>query len=51
MLPAIGQFTVVSDAFVTERDFGHDFFVTRDDLGRPKAQVVAELMVEMNEDV
>jgi NEDD8-activating enzyme E1 regulatory subunit len=51
VLPAIGKFTVVSDAQVTERDFGHDFFVTRNDLGKPKAEVVAELMVEMNPDV
>jgi amyloid beta precursor protein binding protein 1 len=51
VLPAIGRFTIVSDAYVSERDFGNDFFVTRNDLGRPKAEVVAELMVEMNDDV
>lgn len=51
VLPAIGKFTVVSDAYVSERDYGHDFFVNRGDLGKPKAQIVAELMVEMNDDV
>jgi NEDD8-activating enzyme E1 regulatory subunit len=36
---------------VQESDFGNDFFVTRKDIGRPKAQVVCEMLSEMNPDV
>ncbi len=51
VLPAIGKFTVVCDLNVLESDFGNDFFVTREDIDRPKAQVVAEMLSEMNPDV
>lgn len=50
-LPGIGQFTIVDDAQVQLADFGHDFFVTREDFGRPKCQVICEMMMEMNPDV
>ena len=46
-----GHFTIVDDSKVIERDLGNDFFVTVDDLGKSKAAVVTELMVEMNPDV
>jgi amyloid beta precursor protein binding protein 1 len=51
VLPAIGRFTIVCDKNVTESDFGNDFFATRQDLGKPKAKVVAEMLAEMNPDV
>jgi NEDD8-activating enzyme E1 regulatory subunit len=51
VLPAIGKFTVVCDKNVLESDFGNDFFVTREHLSMPKAQVVAEMLAEMNPDV
>lgn len=51
VLPGIGRFTIVDDSLVESRDFGHDFFVTREDIGKLKSQVVSELMVEMNQDV
>jgi len=51
VLPALGEFTIVDDAKVTERDFGNDFLVTRDDLGKNKAEVVKNMLVEMNPDV
>lgn len=51
VLPAIGSFKIVDDAVVSERDFGNDWFVTRDDLNKPKAQVIADMMCEMNPDV
>lgn len=51
VLPAMGQFTIVDDAKVTERDFGNDFLVTRSDLGKNKAEVVKNMLVEMNPDV
>ena len=36
VLPGIGRFTIVDDAEVQNSDFGHEFFVTRKDIGRPK---------------
>lgn len=46
-----GHFTIVDNKKVVDRDLGNDFFVTVDDLGKCKAAVVTELMVEMNPDV
>jgi len=50
-LPGVGSFLIVDDKKVDKRDLGNDFFVTVDDIGRPKAQVVADLMMEMNPDL
>jgi amyloid beta precursor protein binding protein 1 len=50
-LPGLGKFTIVDDAKVTERDFGNEFLVTRDDLGKAKAEVLAYMLTEMNPDV
>lgn len=50
ILPGIGKFTIVDDAMVTLRDCGNNFFVTHDDIGKPKAQVVCDLLAEMNPD-
>ena len=35
---------------MTLRDFGNDFLVTRDKLGKNKAGVLHEMLVEMNPD-
>jgi amyloid beta precursor protein binding protein 1 len=51
VLPGIGHFTIVDDVVVTHADFGHEFFVTRQDIDRPKCQVICEMMTEMNPDV
>lgn len=51
VLPGIGQFTVVDDAIVTERDFGNNFFVNREDLARQRAEVCCQLLCELNPDV
>ena len=51
VLPGIGHFTIVDDVEVTHADFGHEFFVTRQDIGRPKCEVISEMMTEMNPDV
>jgi len=50
-LPGLGKFTVVDDAVVTWRDFGNDFLVTREDLGKNKAEVLKTMLTEMNPDV
>ena len=50
VLPGIGNITIVDDKRVEERDCGHDFFVTAEQIGQPKAQVICDLMLEMNPD-
>jgi len=48
VLPNCGEFTVVDDAKVEVSDLGNNFFVTKQDLGRSRAEVVMENMIEMN---
>jgi NEDD8-activating enzyme E1 regulatory subunit len=51
VLPGVGRFTILDSAMVDERDLGNNFFVTEEHLGRPRAQVTCELLLEMNPDV
>lgn len=51
VLPGIGFFTIVDDSLVTERDLGENFFVTKSDLGKPRADVVKTYLLELNPDV
>lgn len=51
VLPGIGRFTVLDEKKVTPGDLGNNFFVTADDVGRSRAEVVSELLCEMNPDV
>ena len=52
VLPGFGNFCIVDDKIVEARDLGNDFFVTAESLGRPKAEVILEFLLEMNpEDV
>jgi amyloid beta precursor protein binding protein 1 len=51
VLPGIGKFTIIDNAKVTQRDLGHDFFVSEEDIGLDKCEVVCKMMVEMNPDV
>lgn len=50
VLPGLGCFTVVDSAMVGAQDLGNNFFVTADAVGRPRAEVVTELLLEMNPD-
>ena len=50
VLPGIGHITIVDDKLVEERDCGNDFFVTVDDIGKPKSEVTLALLREMNPD-
>lgn len=50
VLPGLGSFTVVDGARVSVADLGNNFFVAAADLGRPRAEVVRDLLVEMNPD-
>ena len=51
ILPAVGHFTIVDSAMVSERDCGNNFFVTKATIGKPRAQVTCELLLELNPDV
>lgn len=48
VLPNVGNFTVVDDAITAECDLGNNFFVDDAGLGKPRATVVCELLMEMN---
>lgn len=48
ILPCIKKFVIVDDAKITERDLGQNFFMTEDDLGKCKAQVMMENLHELN---
>mmetsp|Transcript_71980 Transcript_71980/g.64674 ORF Transcript_71980/g.64674 Transcript_71980/m.64674 type:complete len:610 (-) Transcript_71980:27-1856(-) len=51
VLPAVGIFTIIDDVDVTISDLGNNFFVTQDDVGKKRSEVVAEWLLEMNPDV
>lgn len=50
MSKGVGSFTIVDHEKVVEADLGNNFFVTQESLGQPRAQVVCELLQEMNAD-
>lgn len=51
VLPGIGRFTVMDDKCVRETDLENNFFVAASELGRSRAEVVTEMLSEMNADV
>jgi amyloid beta precursor protein binding protein 1 len=51
VLPGIGNFTVLDDHIVQQSDLGTNFFVEPSSLNKPRAEVVVELLCEMNDDV
>eukprot|EP00457_Paulinella_chromatophora_P003836 gb/GEZN01003844.1/.p1 GENE.gb/GEZN01003844.1/~~gb/GEZN01003844.1/.p1 ORF type:complete len:555 (-),score=91.59 gb/GEZN01003844.1/:391-2055(-) len=51
VLPCVGTFTIVDNAVVKKSDLGNNFFVTKDALGKNRAEVVRDLLVEMNDEV
>ena len=52
VLPGIGKITIVDSGKVCEQDLGNNFFVTIEDVGKNKAQVLLENLLELNpEDV
>lgn len=50
ILPGIGKFTVADKEKVTPTDHGNNFFVTEEDIGKPRAEVVTHLLAELNPD-
>lgn len=51
VLPGIGSFTILDDFIVDQSDLGCNFFTTASACGRPRAEVVTELLCELNPDV
>jgi amyloid beta precursor protein binding protein 1 len=51
VLPGIGHFTILDSKVVSEEYMGNNFFVDKAGLGRPRAEVVRDLLCEMNPDV
>jgi len=51
VLPNVGEFTIVDAAAVEACDLGNNFFVEEAFLGKPRAETVCELLLEMNPDV
>lgn len=51
ILPGVGFFTILDDKLVKERDLWTNFFVTRDSLGKSRAETTKEMLLELNEDV
>jgi amyloid beta precursor protein binding protein 1 len=51
VLPGIGGFTIVDKAVVTAEDCGSNFFVSVEEIGKPRAQVTSEMLKEMNAEV
>eukprot|EP00727_Mastigamoeba_balamuthi_P009554 m51a1_g5220 putative amyloid beta precursor protein-binding protein 1 (816) ;mRNA; r:265935-269221 len=51
VLPGIKSFAVVDAAPVRECDLGNNFFVTSDDVGRPRAEAVTSSLLELNDRV
>lgn len=48
VLPGLGRFTVLDGNMICAEDLGNNFFVRPADLGRPRAEAVTELLLEMN---
>ncbi|KAJ8604000.1 hypothetical protein CTAYLR_003338 [Chrysophaeum taylorii] len=51
VLPGVGEFTVVDGERVGESDVASSFFARECDIGRPRAVVACELLLELNPDV
>ncbi|KAL1117290.1 hypothetical protein AAG570_004616 [Ranatra chinensis] len=51
VLPAIGAFTIVDGKKITEEDLGTNFFLDVDSVGKPRAQIATQLLLELNPDV
>ncbi len=45
VLPGVGQVTVLDNSFISEADLGNNFFVTKDRVGQPRAQVRAQVLL------
>uniref|UniRef100_I3J4P7 NEDD8-activating enzyme E1 regulatory subunit n=1 Tax=Oreochromis niloticus TaxID=8128 RepID=I3J4P7_ORENI len=51
VLPGIGAFTIVDGHTVTGEDAGNNFFLSKDSIGKNRAQAATEHLQELNSDV
>ncbi|XP_038070147.1 NEDD8-activating enzyme E1 regulatory subunit-like [Patiria miniata] len=51
ILPGIGSFSIVDGNKVKGEDIGNNFFLDKDSLGKSRAQITTELLLELNSDV
>lgn len=51
VLPGIGSFTIVDGRAVAGEDVGNNFFLTKNSIGKSRAQAATELLQELNSDV
>ncbi|XP_067905163.1 NEDD8-activating enzyme E1 regulatory subunit [Heterodontus francisci] len=51
VLPGIGSFTIVDGSAVAGEDVGNNFFLTKNSIGKNRAQAATELLQELNSDV
>ncbi|XP_019628819.1 PREDICTED: NEDD8-activating enzyme E1 regulatory subunit-like [Branchiostoma belcheri] len=51
ILPGVGWFTIIDGGKVTGEDVGNNFFLERDSIGKSRAEVATECLLELNSDV
>ena len=51
ILPGVSSFTIVDAACVRGDDAGNNFFLSRDAVGKPRAEVAVASLLELNTDV
>ncbi|RWS26649.1 NEDD8-activating enzyme E1 regulatory subunit-like protein [Leptotrombidium deliense] len=51
VLPALGSFTIVDDNKVNDEDVSKNFFIDSASVGKSRAKVATQLLLEMNSDV
>ncbi|KAK1133526.1 hypothetical protein K0M31_011328 [Melipona bicolor] len=51
VLPGIGAFTIVDGKKVTSEDIGANFFLETDSVGKSRAQIATQMLLELNSDV
>ncbi|GFT14238.1 NEDD8-activating enzyme E1 regulatory subunit [Nephila pilipes] len=51
VLPGVGAFTILDDKIVTGQDAGNNFFLDKDSIGKSRAKVATEHLLELNPDV
>ena len=51
LLPGVGNFTIVDEAEVSEKDLGVNFFLEEESLGKSRAEETCNYLQELNPDV
>ncbi len=51
ILPGVGNYTIVDDAVVTEKDLGVNFFLEEHSLGKSRAEESCKFLQELNPEV